>query len=216
MSLASYHHAYADCENNIFTLPDATRAQLVSRIAKHRGNVKVYVHPFFLFYAQYKCADQDVRPGNLWWEHYNQKRTEFPSIEAVEQSFRNAVRTHSFDHRVPVLVFEEGHRIQNLIQEIRSTTILLPYIIPTMRGNPIPLVAGEPLSEFTIRDAFHWLDLREQLRSLGVLHIQIGGMFSDQCVQDTYHELQKSFYVEPSLPLHPAGKNLLTAGQFSL
>lgn len=186
----AYRDAHADCENNIFTLPDTAKSELIARIAQRRGTVRAYVHPFYILHAEQGQTDSDG-----WTEYYRHKRIAQPSIDAVECAFRDAARTHSSPDQTPVLVLEEGHRVQDLIRELRGST-LLPYIVPTMRGNPTPLV----------RDSLFpspWGTLQELLRDIGVQNVELGGMFTHLCVTLTKEQLQKTLYVDMLLPVHP-------------
>ena len=213
LHMEQYLSTYADCENNILTLPDKAKYELISRIAAHQNTVRAYVHPFFILHAEREHTNpnllpqfSDITPSG-WAGYYQHKRTIHPTISIVENAFRDDVLSHSAPDQMPVLVFEEGHRIAALIQEFRHAK-LLPYIIPTMASNPTPLVK-KPLFSTP------WDTLRELLLDLGVRRINLGGMLSGQCVEVAHTQLQRVFYVETSLPVHPP-KNELTVDHFGL
>lgn len=212
----AYRDAHADCENNILTLPDAARSDIMARIAAHNGTIRAYVHPFFILHAEQEHTHPNFSPKlpslrsislNSWAGYYQHKRTVHPSIDAVEKAFRDAVLTHAAPDEMPLLVFEEGHRIPNLIRELRGAS-LLPYIVPTMENNPTPLVR-DPLFPSP------WGTLRELLRDMGVRNVELGGMLSHMCVTVAEFELQKAFFVDTLLPVHPP-KNELTVDHFGL
>ena len=213
LHMEQYLSTYADCENNILTLPDQAKYELISRIAAHQNTVRAYVHPFFILHAEREHTNPNllpqfsgITPSGLAG-YYQHKRTIHPTISIVENAFRDDVLSHSAPDQMPVLVFEEGHRIAALIQEFRDAK-LLPYIIPTMESNPTPLVK-KPLFSTP------WGTLRELLLDLGVRNINLGGMLSGQCVEVAHAQLQRAFYVETSLPVHPP-KNELTVDYFGL
>ncbi|MFA7277394.1 MAG: hypothetical protein WC101_00190 [Candidatus Gracilibacteria bacterium] len=212
----AYRDAHADCENNILTLPDAARSDIIARIAAHSGTIRAYIHPFFILHAEQEHTHPDFSPtlrgfqgisSSGWTGYYQHKRTVHPSIDTVEKAFRDAVLTHATPDEMPLLVFEEGHRVQNLIRELRDAS-LLPYIVPTMDSNPTPLVRDPHFPS-------PWGTLRELLRDIGVRNIELGGMLSHMCVTRAETELQKAFYVDTLLPVHPP-KNQLTVDHFGL
>lgn len=215
LHMEQYLNTYADCENNILTLPDQAKYELISRIAAHQNTVRAYVHPFFILHAEREHTNPNllpqfsgITPSGLAG-YYQHKRTIHPTISIVENAFRDDVLSHSAPDQMPVLVFEEGHRIAALIQEFRHAK-LLPYIIPTMESNPTPLVQYPDA-----RAPTPWGTLREYLLDLGVRSIELGGMLSDQCVNEAKMQLQRALYVETSLPVHPP-KNELTVDYFGL
>lgn len=210
-----YLQSYADCENNALALSPEARSELISRIVARQHTIRAYVHPFFILHSEREHTDPDSSLGlagvtpSGWAGYYRHKRTVHPSIDTVEAAFRDAVRAHSDLDQPPLFVFEEGHRIPALIQEFRDSK-LLPYIIPTMNSNPTPLVRYPDN-----RAPTPWGTLREHLLDLGVRTIELGGMLSGQCVEVAETQLQRAFYVETLLPVHPP-KNELTVDHFGL
>jgi|GEM_PF-6848457 len=210
-----YLQSHADCERNPLTLSPEGKNKLISHITAHQYTIRAYVHPFFILHAEREHTDPNFDPNLTgvmpagWAGYYRHKRIAHPSIDVVEAAFRNAVHVHSDPDQPPLFVFEEGHRIAALIQEFRDAK-LLPYIIPTMESNPTPLVRY-PDS----RAPTPWGTLRERLLDLGVRNIQLGGMLTGQCVDEAQAQLQRAFYVETLLPVHPP-KNTLTVDHFGL
>ncbi len=210
-----YRDSYMSCPNNILALSDAEKIDLTSRIESHQGVIRAYIHPYFLLHSEREYTsesasaprrERDSWERDFWRRHYSEKRAEHPSIEYVESSFREAVRTHGVD-KSPLVVFEEGHRVSDLVREFREVS-LFPYIVPTEANKPNPLVKN-PLQDSA------WETLRELLRELGVRHIDLGGMLHGFCVEVAQNELQKAFHVEISLPVHPP-ENELTVDHFGL
>ncbi len=212
----AYRDAHADCPRSIFALPDAARSDIMTRIAANNQTVRAYVHPFFILHAQKEHTNPDFSPtlpglrgisSTGWAGYYEHKRTIHPSIDTVEKAFRDTVLMQAAPGETPLLVFEEGHRVQDLIRELRDAP-LLPYIVPTMEANPTPLTRD-------LRFTSPWETLRELLRDMGVRTIELGGMLSHMCVTLAEQELQKAFFVGTFLPVHPP-KNELTPDHFGL
>lgn len=180
--------------SNLLDLTPSDRDVLKQRISDQGATVRAFVHPFYILHRQ-RARTQPASPQSAFWlGHYAHERMNSPSLPFVEQAFRDAVLTDS-SHQPPLLVFEEHEQIQGLIDEFRDHS-LLPYIIPTGKNQPTPLLPDP-------RYDSPWTALRETLRDLGVRNIHLGGMLAPLCVTVTRHELQKAFYVETSLPIHP-------------
>lgn len=201
-----YRDTYGDCPNNILTLSDSARTEVRARIAASDGTLRVFVHPFFLLHPQADCVQLPPDDALFWKRYHDKMRQDYPSVEGVERAFREAVRTDTPD-QAPLVVFEEGHRVQDLIHQLRDTA-LLPYIVPTMQYRPTPLAQSPRYNS-------PWSVLRELFLDLGVRNIPLGGMLTPMCVAVTHQELEKAFYVEQSLPVHPS-KNILTVDYLGL
>lgn len=194
-------HSAESLYPDLFELTPQAKADFQQHVAGHGGNIHAFVHPLYLQHRKQLKLQGDM--ADFWRDYYEHLYREASSIRDVQEAFQSAALNATPD-RPLLVVFEEGHHIPMLIEQLRGAKFL-PYIIPTFADVPTPYVRSS--------DAYglsSWGTLRELLRELGVRNVYLGGMFTDLCVRRAFYELQRGFYVEASLALHPPQKELTT------
>ncbi len=148
---------------NVFNLPKLEAEVLKERVEKNKGIIRIFVHPFF----------EEVRS----WHTPDQKR----DIEAIGHAIEKILDLGS--EKTPPLFIAQD-QLEDLEAKLKDKGITSVYVIPTFIASPEPRLPKEMnLASSGIRDSIrespNWQILENQLESLGVKKILIGGMWLD-------------------------------------
>lgn len=184
-----------DSMKNLFDLSDPEIETLKNEIKINNNLVRIFVHPYY--------NDKELP---------ERKNTQEGEIKKMQSVIERILSSNS-EKLPPIFIMEEeGHisRLRSLIEDIIKNKI---YIIPTHEDRAEPrFKSAKPLDEEE-----NWKKLIDELKSLKIEKIIIGGMYVDvsslfnvevlqRCVGETINHLSGNFKVEISNLTFPKRK----------